>query len=48
MLFSARIGEVLERAHATGPLIRITGLIVAAVAVQMVLDGLGKWICVYL
>ncbi|MBU0715690.1 MAG: MarC family protein [Verrucomicrobia bacterium] len=48
MLFSARIGEALERVHATGPLIRITGLIVAAVAVQMVLDGLGKWIGVYL
>lgn len=48
MLFSARIGEALERMHATGPLIRITGLIVATVAVQMVLDGLGQWICVYL
>ncbi|MCX6993970.1 MAG: MarC family protein [Kiritimatiellaeota bacterium] len=48
MLFSARIGQALERIHATGPLIRITGLIVAAVAVQMVLDGLGKWIGVYL
>ena len=48
MLFSARIGKALERMHATGPLIRITGLIVATVAVQMVLDGLGKWICVYL
>ena len=44
MLFSARIGEALERVNATGPLIRITGLIVAAVAVQMVLDGLGKWL----
>lgn len=43
MLFSARIGAVLERMHATGPLIRITGLTVAAVAVQMVLDGLGNW-----
>ena len=48
MLFSARIGKALERMHATGPLIRITGLIVATVAVQMVLDGLSKWICVYL
>ena len=48
MLFSARIGKALERMHATGPLIRITGLIVATVAVQMMLDGLGKWICVYL
>jgi multiple antibiotic resistance protein len=44
MLFSAEFGKALERINATGPLIRITGLIVAAVAVQMVLDGLSKWL----
>ncbi len=44
MLVSGRIGRFLEWINATGPLIRITGLIVAAVAVQMVLDGLGAWL----
>jgi multiple antibiotic resistance protein len=44
MLGSRRIGRTLERLSATGPLIRITGLIVAAVAVQMVLGGLGDWL----
>jgi len=48
MLFSARIGKALERMNATDPLIRITGLIVATVAAQMILDGLGNWIRVYL
>lgn len=43
MLFSRRIGSLLERLHATGPLIRITGLIVSAVAVQMVCNGTGEW-----
>jgi multiple antibiotic resistance protein len=44
MLGSKGIGRALERFSATGPLIRITGLIVAAVAVQMVLGGLGEWL----
>lgn len=44
MLSALGIGRVLERIHATGPLVRITGLIVAAVAVQMVLTGLGEWL----
>jgi len=43
MLLSLQIGRFLERINATGPLIRITGLIVSAVAVQMVLTGLGEW-----
>ena len=43
MLFSPTIGKCLGRLNATGPLIRITGLIVAAVAIQMVLGGLGAW-----
>ncbi len=33
----------LQRMHLIGPLIRITGLIVATVAVQMVLAGLAEW-----
>jgi len=44
MLFSRKIGNLLERMHATGPLIRITGLIVSAVAVQMVCSGTGEWL----
>lgn len=43
MLLAFPIGSALERAHATGPLVRITGLIVAAVAAQMVFDGLSEW-----
>jgi multiple antibiotic resistance protein len=44
MLGSKGIGAMLEKFSATGPLIRITGLVVAAVAVQMILGGLGEWI----
>lgn len=44
MLLSIWLGKTLERAHAFGPLIRITGLIVTAVAVQMVLTGLSQWL----
>jgi len=44
MLFSRRIGNLLEKLHATGPLIRITGLIVSAVAIQMVCMGIDEWL----
>ncbi len=44
MLGSRWIGRMLERFSIIGPLIRITGLIVAAVAVQMILVGLGEWL----
>lgn len=44
MLLSLWIGRILERLHAFGPLIRITGLIVTAVAVQMTLSGLAEWL----
>lgn len=40
MLFSLAINRVLERTHLLGPLIRLTGLIIASVAVQMVITGL--------
>jgi multiple antibiotic resistance protein len=43
MLTSLQVGRALERVHATGPLIRITGLIVMAVAVQMILSGFADW-----
>jgi len=43
MLMAFPIGRQLERIHAIGPLVRITGLIVAAVAAQIALDGLDEW-----
>lgn len=44
MLISFQIGKGLEKANATGPLIRITGLIVTAVAMQMIFSGSATWI----
>ena len=44
MLCSSWLGKTLDRHHVLGPLIRITGLIVAAVAVQMVLTGISQWL----
>lgn len=43
MLSSLHIGHWLERVNATGPLVRITGLIVCAVATQMVFSGIAEW-----
>ena len=40
MLFSVGLNRVLERLHLLGPLIRLTGLIIAAVAIQMIIAGL--------
>lgn len=42
MLFSIGINRVLEKLHLLGPLIRLTGLIIAAVAVQMIIAGLRE------
>ena len=42
MLFSQPLNRLLERTHLLGPLIRLTGLIIAAVAVQMVIAGLRE------
>ena len=42
MLFSGRINRVLVKLHLLGPLIRLTGLIISAVAVQMVIAGLKE------
>ena len=44
MLFSQPISRLLHTLHLAGPLIRITGLVVAAVAIQMMLSGLSQWI----
>jgi len=43
MLAAAPIGRCLTRFNLMGALIRITGLIVATIAAQMVLDGLSEW-----
>ncbi|MBQ6473268.1 MAG: MarC family protein [Victivallales bacterium] len=37
------INRALVALHVVGPLIRITGLIVATVAIQMMLTGLSEW-----
>lgn len=44
MLLSSPIGNALAKVNATGPVIRITGLIVAAVAMQMIFTGCATWI----
>jgi multiple antibiotic resistance protein len=44
MLFSLVLSRFTQMLSLTGPLIRITGLIVAVVAMQMVFSGLGEWI----
>jgi len=43
MLLSRYIGGFLSRYNLMGPLIRITGLIVATIAVQMALIGIADW-----
>ena len=42
MLFSPAINSFLGKIHALGPLIRLTGLIIAAVALQMIITGLRE------
>lgn len=44
MLFSVEIGRLMRFLCMTGPLIRITGLIVATVSMQMMLSGVGEWL----
>jgi len=43
MLTYRPVSEWLNRLHLMGALIRITGLIIAAISVEMVLSGLGEW-----
>jgi multiple antibiotic resistance protein len=43
MLFSRAIGSTLTRFNLLGALIRITGLIVMALGIQMILDGITGW-----
>jgi multiple antibiotic resistance protein len=44
MLLALRIGGFLSRFNLMGALIRITGLFVAAIAVEMVLSGIQSWL----
>jgi len=44
MVGSFWIGKFLQKMHAIGAVIRITGLIVSAIAIQMILNGLKEWI----
>jgi multiple antibiotic resistance protein len=44
MLLAHPIGNVLVRFNIMGALIRITGLIVATIGVQMILSGVAKWL----
>jgi len=44
MLFSQPINRFLDKLNATGPVIRITGLIVTAVAMQMIFSGCATWL----
>lgn len=44
MCFAGPINRLLVRTHLQGPLIRLTGLIIAAVAVQMIADGIHQFI----
>ncbi len=43
MLLSGQIGRLLQQHNVMGALIRITGLVVATIAVQMVLAGVADW-----
>jgi len=44
MLASKAIAKILDAMLMIGPLIRLTGLIIMAVAMQMMLSGAGDWL----
>lgn len=44
MLVSLDIGRTMEKFNLTGPMVRIMGLIVIAVATQMIFSGCGTWL----
>ncbi len=43
MLLSSSVAEWMLRYNLMGALIRITGLIVASISVQMIFSGIGEW-----
>ena len=44
MVCALPINRGLLKLHLAGPVIRITGLVVATVAIQMILSGVGEWL----
>ncbi len=44
MLFSVPLGRFLDRYHASAPIVRIIGLIITTMGMQMILTGLKIWI----
>jgi multiple antibiotic resistance protein len=44
MLYSISIGKILVKFNIMGALVRITGLIVITIAIQMILQGISIWI----
>ena len=44
MIFSPAINSILEKTHLLGPLIRLTGLIIAATAMQMIAMGVKEFL----
>lgn len=44
MLVSLQLGILFEKLHITEILIRLTGLVVASVAVQMILNAINQWL----
>lgn len=44
MLYSRRLGSLLDRFNILGALVRITGLIVMTIGTQMGLDGVSAWL----
>jgi multiple antibiotic resistance protein len=44
MLLSVGLYKVLKHYNLVGALIRVTGLIVAMISVQMILAGISTWV----
>jgi len=43
MLYSVKLGKFLDSWKLLGPLVRITGLFIAAIGADMMLNGLSQW-----
>jgi multiple antibiotic resistance protein len=43
MIFSRQISKALGRLNLMGAIIRLTGLVVMTIGIQMVLDGIAAW-----